>query len=143
MSFTLHRRYTDQSQDNPETNLSVTASGAVDGIEFYGATLVFRDRIAIRYYFTVTGDVDSYSFAVNGTSCTAVQKGSLYYVEYANINPQDLDNAYTVTVNGAYTVNYSPMNYIVNVRQNGSEKMQALVQALYDYYLAAEAYLAA
>ncbi len=141
--FLANDGLTASNQAVPETNMGVTASGEVEGIEFYGATLVFRDRIAIRYYFTVTGDIDSYTFAVNGTPCEAVQKGSHYYVEFADINPQDLDNAYAVTVNNAYTVNYSPMNYIVNVRQNGSEKMQALVQALYDYYLAAESYLAA
>ena len=66
-----------------------------------------------------------------------------YYIEVADINPQDLDNAVAVKVNNALTVVYSPMNYIVNMYKKGSESLQALVKTLYNYHLAAEAYLAA
>lgn len=130
-------------QSTPETTNVVTAGNPIDGIEFYGATLMFRNRLAVRYYFTVTGNISDYTFTANGASCTPVRKGDYYYVEIGNINPQDLDEVITVKVNDTYSITYSGLNYIVNIRQSGSEKMQALVQALYDYYLAAEAYLAA
>ena len=69
-----------------------------------------------------------------------MQKGTYYYVDIAEINPQDLDDAFSVEVNGGLTVQYSPMNYIVNMYRKGSPELQALVQALYDYHLAAVAF---
>ena len=116
--------------------------GSADGVEFYGATLVFRDRIALRYYFTVTGDISQYTFTVSGKEVTPVHKGNQYYVEIADINPQDLDTAFTVKVNDTLSVTYSPMNYVVNMHKKGTEDLQALMQALCDYHTAAVAYLA-
>ncbi len=127
-------------QNTPETTNAYQVTGETAGVEFYGATLVFRDRIALRYYFHMTGDISGYTFLAGGKTLTPVQKGTYYYVEIAEINPQDLDNAFSVEVNGSLTVQYSPMNYIVNMYQKGSQDLRALVQALYDYHLAAKAY---
>ena len=112
---------------------------ALDGVEVYGATLLFRNRIALRVYFQVQGDISGYTFAANGQACTPVEKDGLYYIEIGDILPQDLDQPITVTVNNGLTVTYSPMNYIVNMNQKGSQTMQALVKALYNYHLAAKA----
>lgn len=124
------------------TNIS-SFRGSVDGISYAGATLVFRDKIALRYYFNVTGNIADYTFTKDGTALTPVKKGELYYVEIGNLNPQDLDQVVTVQVNGSLTATYSPANYMVNMNQKGSESLQTLVQALYAYHLAAETYLAA
>ena len=70
------------------------------------------------------------------------EKNGMYYVEIADINPQDLDNAITVAVNETLTVSYSPMNYIVRMSTKGSENLQALMKALYNYHLAAEDFCA-
>lgn len=127
----------------PTTSAGPSYTGTVEGVTYIGATLVHREKIAVRFYFEVTGDVSAYSFTVNGESCTPVQKGGRYCIEIADINPQDLDEVITVKVNNALTVVYSPMNYIVNMYKKGSELLQALVKTLYNYHLAAEAYLAA
>ncbi len=128
------------TQSTPQTSNVYKLTGKVDGIDFYGATMMFRDKIAVRCYFTVTGDISTYSFTANGNTCTPVQKGDQYYIEIGNINPQDLDDVITVKVNNTLTVTYSPMNYIVNMGQKGSDNLKLLVQALYDYHLAAKAY---
>ena len=107
-------------------------------ISFYGASLLFRDKIGIRYYFTLSGDPEDYTFVANGTPCQAVQKGEYYYVEIMDINPQDLDDSLWVSA-GDVTVSYCPMNYIVRMSQKGSANMQSLMKALYNYHLAAEA----
>ena len=116
----------------------MAVSGKVDGISFYGASLLFRNKIAVRYYFTVTGDISSYTFIVNGTAYEPVLKDGMYYIEVADINPQDLDDAITVTVNDILSVSYSPMNYIVRMSTKGSDNLKALMKALYNYHLAAE-----
>lgn len=132
-----------ESLTAPTTSAGPSYTGAVEGVIYSGATLVHREKIAVRFYFEVTGDVSAYSFTVNGESCTPVQKGGRYCIEIADINPQDLDDRITVKVDNALTVVYSPMNYIVNMYKKGSESLQALVKTLYNYHLAAEAYLAA
>ena len=114
-------------------------TGAVDGIEFYGASLLYRDKIAVRYYFNVTGDISAYNFTVNGEKCDAIEKDGKYYIEVEGISIQDLDKAITVVVNETLTVAYCPMNYIVHMSVKGSADLQALMKALYNYYLAAKA----
>lgn len=117
----------------------MAVSGKVDGISFYGASLLFRNKIAVRYYFTVSGDISSYTFTVNGVEYQPeLKEEGLYYIEVADINPQDLDDAITVAVNETLTVSYSPMNYIVRMSTKGSENLQALMKAIYNYHLAAE-----
>lgn len=117
----------------------MAVSGKVDGISFYGASLLFRNKIAVRYYFTVSGDISSYTFTVNGTPYQPeLKEEGLYYIEVADINPQDLDDAIIVAVNETLTVSYSPMNYIVRMSTKGTENLQALMKAIYNYHLAAE-----
>jgi len=111
----------------------------------YGSSLVYRDRVAVRVYFKLTGDaaIGDYTFTANGENAE-VNEGSngLYYVEVADIAPQNLDEAVTVVVNDGLTVTYSPLNYIYRmVNKTDDAVLQNLLQQLYDYYLAAD-YLA-
>ena len=125
----------------PETAEEMTVSDKIIGLGFYGTSLVYRDRIAVRYYFT--GDVTDCTFTANGNTYTPVAKDGMHYVEIAGIVPQDLDQQITVTVSNVegntLTVSYSPMNYIVRMNQKGSEAVKNLVKALYNYHLAAKA----
>ena len=127
--------------DSVDSALSVT--GNAEGVTFYGASLIFRNRIAVRYYFQFKGDINDCSFAVNDTTYAPQLKDGLYYVEIADILPQDLDQQIALTVTDAngstLTVAYSPMNYIVRMSEKGSAALQNLVKALYNYHLAAKA----
>ena len=127
--------------DVPKTAEKVTVSDQISNVNFYGASLVYRDRIAVRYYFT--GDVTGCTFTANGNTYTPVAKDGMHYVEIADVLPQDLDQAITLTVtdaNGnALNVAYNPMNYIVRMNEKGSDTLKALVKALYNYHLAAKA----
>ena len=128
----------------PETAPSeMVLTGSVDGIAYYGATMVFTSKNAVRYYFTATEDINNYSFTVDGTAYTPVEKNGMYFVEIAEINPQNLDGEITLMVNDAMSVTYNPMNYMVRMNDKGSENMQALVEALYNYHLAAQTYVQA
>ena len=113
--------------ESAETDLSV--SGSADGIRFYGASLVFESKVAVRFYFTGSSE------GIEG----AVTKGDMFYVEVADILPQDFDEAVTVTV-GGLTVSYSPMNYIVRMSVKGTDSLKALLQAMYNYHLSAKNY---
>lgn len=114
---------------------AMTVSGKASGITFYGASLVFENKVAVRYYFTYSGELKDYNFS---DDLTVVDKGSLCYVEIPGVNPQDLDEGFTVTVNDTLFVTYSPMNYIVRMYGKGSDSLKPLLEAMYQYYIAAE-----
>jgi len=121
----------------------VSVSGKAQGVSFYGASLIFRDKIAVRYYFKFNGDITNCEFTANGSTYAPMLKNGLYYVEIAEILPQDLDQSIHLTVTDAngdsLNVSYCPMNYIVRMNEKGSEAMKNLLKALYNYHLAAKA----
>ena len=121
----------------------MTVSGMIDGLSYYGASLVHENEIAVRFYFT--GDVEGVSFQVNGAEAPLQTKGDQYYIEVDGINPQELASAISVEVTSGdqtVSVGYSPLNYMVRMYEKGSDATKALVQALYGYYLAAAEYVA-
>ena len=123
-----------------DTNMQAAVSGDVDGIRFYGASLVFTNKTAVRYYFTVSGDIASYSFTAGEGSYEAVEKNGMYYVEVPGINPQDLSKEIALTVcndTDSMTVTYSPLYYIARMYAKGTDTMKDLLQALYGYHLEA------
>ena len=122
----------------PQLDASNIVSGSVDGINFYGASLVFNSKVSVRFYFTVTGNIADYSFNVSNAP---VFKDGMYYVEVANINPQNYADAVELTVNDALTVRYNPLMYISRQYYGSSnEKLSKLVAAMYQYYLTAVDY---
>ena len=124
-----------------ETQYSVSGSAA--GVQLYGATLVLRNQVAVRIYFQISDDIAAHSFVCGDEALTPVKAGDKYYVEIDGINPQDLDENVTVTVDNGLTVSYSPMNYMVRMNQNGSESLKELIRALYNYHLAADRFVLA
>jgi len=124
----------------PDTAEAISVSDDIENLDFYGASLVFRDRIAVRYYFT--GDVSGCTFNANDITYEPIEKDGMYYVEIADILPQDLDQSITLSVTDSegntLSVTYSPMNYIVRMNQKGSHMLQNLVKALYNYHLASK-----
>ena len=124
----------------PEAASSSLVSGSVSGISYYGASLVFETRIAVRFYFTVSGDIADYDFSIGEAP---VAKGNLYYVEVPDINPQDYAENITLTVNDQMTVTYSPMQYISRMYgKTENAELKTLVSELYQYHLTAVNYLA-
>lgn len=117
----------------------IAVSGEVSGVTFYGATLLYRNKLAVRFYFSVGGNIADYTFKVGEAVYEPVLKDGKYYVEIGDINPQDWDTSVTVTVNDGLSVSYSPMNYIVRMNQKGSDNLKALLKAMYNYHLAAKA----
>ena len=120
----------------------MSVSGAAAGISFYGATLLFCNQIALRYYFNADS-VENIEFAVNSASVEAKQADNgRYYVEVSGINPQDYANSFVLTATKGeevLTVSYSPMNYIVRMsaKDSTSDALKSLLTAMYGYYCAA------
>ena len=114
----------------------------LDGVSLYGMSLLFQSKTAVRFYFVVDGDLANYTFKVGGEACEVKNSEDLYYVEIGDINPQDLGNEITVTVNDALSVSYNPLTYIVRKYNSDSSSatLKNLVQAMYGYHLEALEY---
>lgn len=142
-----NKNYTVETVDVPNEVPTVSLTDNVDGINFYGASLLFKSKIAVRFYFNVTGNASDYTFLRGATMLEAKQDNGLYYVEISNINPQQLDELVEIVVSDAsgneLTVGYSPMHYVKRMYNNSntSDTLKALVKALYNYNLAAENYV--
>lgn len=131
---------TEFGTETPETNDEMVVTDTSSDINFYGASLIFRERIAVRFYFT--GNVEGKLFTVQGKDVEATKKDDLYYVEIGDIVPYQLGQQYTVTADGI-SVTYGPLNYIVRMFEKGDTKTKNLMQALYNYYLVALDYVTA
>ena len=132
-----NKNYKVDAAEIPAGVPAVEVSGKVSGITFYGASLLFKSKTAVRFYFI--GSTEGISFG----DYEAVKKDGMYYVEIADINPQNLDEVIELVVSDAagneLTVAYSPMHYIKRMYfGNGSADLKAVLQAMYGYYLAAE-----
>jgi hypothetical protein len=129
--------------DVPAEAPAATLGDQSDVLDCTGASLVYRDKIAVRYYFT--GSLTDCTFSVTGASGKAVVNAAGGYVEVPDILPQNLDQEITLSVtdaNGkALTITYCPMNYIVRMSQKGIDTTKVLVKALYNYHLAAKAFV--
>ena len=129
----------------PAEVLQIGVEGALENVSFYGASLVFENKIAVRFYFTASEGVQGYTFVANAKSYTAQAKDALYYVEIPDINPQDMDKTVELTVSdgtGSLKIGYSPLHYITRMynKAGTAETLKNLVQAMYGYHLAAVAY---
>ena len=126
----------------PTDTEQVVVQGNVAGISFYGATLLFQEKIAIRYYFSAPNGVSGYTFKVGDKTLAPAIKDGLYYVQVNSISPQNYGEEVTVTVQGGAEnlyVTYSPMHYITRMcnQEKSSESLKALLRAVYGYHLAA------
>ena len=121
----------------PAVEADKIVTGNVSGISFYGASLVFESKVAVRFYFNVTGNIEDYTFSTG----TPVAKNGMYYVEVAGINPQQYADTIALTVNDTMTVYYSPLQYISRMyTKTENADMKTLLGAMYTYYLAAGEY---
>ena len=118
----------------------MSVSGSLSGLKFYGASLVFESKIAVRYYFT--GSMDGVNFG----DYKVASKNGMHYVEVPGINPQDYAKSIALTATKgeeSLTVSYSPLNYIIRMSEKGSNELKALLHSLYAYHETAVEYVQA
>lgn len=134
-----------QQTELPSDVAEMTISGKVSGVSYYGATLVFRNKIAVRYYFSASS-VEGLTFTSGEKVLTAQKADSLYYVEIDNINPQEMDAGVALNVTGAsgsLDITYSPLNYIVRMTEKDTtaDALKELLAAMYTYHCAAKRFV--
>ena len=124
---------------------AVAVSDGIVGINFYGVSMLFRSKIALRFYFTISDDA-TYTFTCNGQTCEAVEKDGKFYVDAPDINPQSMEDKIQVVVSDGsknLTVSYSPMDYITRMyrKDSSSDGLKTMLTYAADYFDAAESYV--
>ena len=121
---------------------STTVNGKVDGVVFYGTSVRFLSKTAVRFYFRVNGDVNALTFKADGKTYVPESNGSLYYIEVGGINPQYMNTGINVEVsNGtdALSFSYAPTTYFVrSYHNNADETTKGLMEAAYSYFMEAK-----
>lgn len=133
------------NQEIPSADAYATqVNGSLEGIQVKGVTLLFQSETVIRYYFTAC---EGFTFTVDGKEYTEVKKNATgYYVDVTVDNPSLMAELYTVCVtDGAgneMSVSYSCLHYIVRMyhKDTTSQTLKDLLQAMYNYYMAAKDY---
>lgn len=127
-----------------------TEPAAIEGLSYYGSSLVLKSKTTLRHYFKLTsGKINDYTFICSGEALFPQRYNDTdyYYVDNKEINAADLESNYTITVRKGkerMTFKYGPMDYIKHVLTGEEEQPQALkdaVLALYWYNKAAVAYM--
>lgn len=133
------------NQEIPSADAYATqVNGSLEGIQVKGVTLLFQSETVIRYYFTAC---EGFTFTVDGKEYTEVKKNATgYYVDVTVDNPSLMAQAYTVSVTDGdeneMSVSYSCLHYIVRMyhKDTTSQTLKDLLQAMYNYYMAAKDY---
>ena len=130
----------------PEEAPELVILDELDSVSYYGASLLHKDKTAVRFYFTADS-VENLTFQVDGNIYEPISKDGMHYIEVAGINPQDLDdtlNAVVTDGENSLAVQYSPLIYISRMynKTSTTAATKAVAQAMYGYHLAAKAYLA-
>ncbi len=125
----------------PAVTIDVLSGTPVEGFHIKSASLYLTSDLAVRFKFTVDGDISDYTFS-QGTPVLVT--GNEYYIEIGDINPQDYANEISLTVNDSFTVTYSPMYYISSVynKDTTDAALKTLMGAMYQYHMTALDYVA-
>ena len=125
----------------PESVPVVGMTGKVEGVRFYGTSVRFLSKTAVRFYFE-TDSVEGLTFTANGTAYDVQSNENGYFIEVGGINPQDMDTEINVSVtkgDQTLSVSYAPINYFIRTyHSTENEAMKKLAATAYSYFVAAK-----
>ena len=130
-------------------NVAAEKTGSSSKVTYYGSSLVHEHQTNLRFYFKSTdADISTVTFSASigdvvlDSDMKVYKASGMYYVEVADIAPNDLCDMITISVDG-FTVTYSPFYYMHRMyfRTTSSEELRNLVSAMYNYYYYAVEYL--
>ena len=107
------------------------------GVTFTGATLSLKSQTTLSLYFESNQEIE---LTCPGYTTKTAHSGREYVIRIRDIAAMDLNKEFTVKVNGADAVTYSPLTYCYKAQTSSDAKLVNTVKALYNYHLAAKDY---
>ena len=114
-------------------------SGLPAGVTFAGASLSLKSETTLSFYFKSDS---TFTFSCDGYKVETVKNGEYQVARIRGIKSAHIGDMLTLKVNGIKAVTYSPLNYIKEALNGGTDdvNLQNAVKALYLYWQAAQAY---
>ena len=114
-------------------------SGLPAGVTLGGATLSLKSETTLSLYFKSDSTL---TFSCDGYKVETVKNGEYQVARIRGIKSAHIGDMLTLKVNGIKAVTYSPLNYIKEALNGGTDdvNLQNAVKALYLYWDAAQAY---
>ena len=108
------------------------------GVTFTGATLSLKSQTTLSLYFESNQEIE---LTCPGYTTKTAHSGREYVIRIRDIAAMDLNKEFTVKVNGADAVTYSPLTYCYKAQQTSTNsKLVNTVKALYNYHREATDY---
>lgn len=124
-------------QDNLMKESSTFHANNINGIKYFGKSLLLKSKTDMRIYFELTDStkkITDYVFKCDGKVLKPVAIGSIYYVDIADITPAEYGKVFAVTVSGKDFVSSSVYDYCRNaVSSNTTDgKLKNLSVSMYE-----------
>lgn len=126
-----------------------SANGAIDGLTYYGSSLICKSEMTVRHYFILDNgsDINNYKFNyidTEGYEVSLIPKkvsdGGVYCVDISGITACSLNKNYVCRVTGmdnsqTIELDYGPLSYAYSVAnsKDSSKELKNLMSALYMY----------
>ena len=137
----------DEADEALNTTVPVKGSSVENmpaGVEFDGATLSLKSQTTLSLYFVKENGAADVELTMDGMTegveYETEHKGNEYVIRIRNISAAELNDDFTVTVNGTGSVTYSPMTYCYKAQTSSDAKLANTVKALYLYWVEAGKY---
>ena len=120
-------------------NEFVKPEETVGGVTYFGASLLLKDQITVRYAFTADS-IEGVTFKINGQTVEATKNGKYYTIDAAPVRARNLDSVNEVTVETAectITFKHTALNYAEGKAVDDPEnKLSNAMKAMYVFHQA-------
>ncbi len=135
--------YTTQRQ-TADFDLPTVSETGTAALAFYGSSLLLKDKITIRHYFTVTNE-DLFNIEFGEISEYNTKNSMIYFdTEAVSVEEYGALQAFILTDKSGTpvcSVNYSVINYITAAMTSLNTSLANLAHAVYDYCFEVSEYI--
>ena len=127
------------SAEIPDAYAEYTETDLPANVEFDGASLSLRSETTLSLYFKSTQEL---TLTCEGKTIETESANGEHVIRIRNIAADELNDSFTVKVNGTGTVTYSPLTYCYRAQSSANAKLVNVAKAVYNYWVAADRFFA-
>ena len=127
------------SAEIPDAYAEYTETDLPANVEFDGASLSLRSETTLSLYFKSKQEL---TLTCEGKTIETESANGEHVIRIRNIAADELNDSFTVKVNGTGTVTYSPLTYCYRAQSSANAKLVNVAKAVYNYWVAADRFFA-